>query len=244
VVVSRHSWKPNIIEPKSVPVKRNRKKLPAPEKKSVRVSKRKLPAPGKKSPVPSPASPVVRRVRGVELSQIHFSRSRIFGDLVNASPSSIVYDLGCGFCKLKLFIDNKTYVGIDIEKKVSIVVQHDLSKGLPLDLLGTPGERIAIAAGLIEYLPHAIEWIGSVLDQFDRFYFTYVQINEGMPAASKYEKTIIRQPAFVRRLSILCATMGRSLRICPLKDMPNYVPEENPRYSQDIYLIDLEALNA
>ena len=54
--------------------------------------------------------------------------------LASVKPHEKVLDLGCGDCKLKKFLPDVDYLGIDIKKKAKNVIEWDLERGLPPEI--------------------------------------------------------------------------------------------------------------
>ena len=231
-MVVRHSWKsnPRIIVP------------PPPTK--VRTEKKSVRAPLVRIEAEKPAVNVEKPFAS-KLEEARFScRSTMFAALINVTSYGCVYDFGCGICKLKTLIGDRIYVGIDIVQKVPDVMLHNLVEGLPNNLESEKSKRLAIAAGLLEYLPDPFEFILSVLEEFDSFYFSYSFVAKGAVTATKYKKTIIRSPSFEEKIKILCSMLRKNLSITPFDKMPEYRRELDGQVPQNIYLVTSEVPGA
>lgn len=162
-------------------------------------------------------------------------RSKILAQLIAQTPYRCVYDFGCGYCKLRYHLGGLDYVGFDRVPYTPEVRVMDLRKTFPETFAHARAERIAISAGLIEYLPSPFAWISKVLEHFDSFYFTYGRIPVGGRVGGKYQKTIVRSPNFERQVEEVCAAAGRRLVV---SDFPP-PPKKTGKVPQNLYLVTL-----
>jgi len=109
------------------------------------------------------------------------NRNRLMVDRINQLRPVYIYDFGCGeryILKLKFTYDEFRYFGYDLNPTHKDIEKLNVEKTIDLyrfqkKLFGSKTSRLAIASGILEYLPDPLGLIRFMMENFSTSLVSY-----------------------------------------------------------------------